>query len=131
MSKLNFSAIKSNRFRFVCFPILLLAVGFIFAAQLSRVNSKNLNPNQSQNQEIISKQVSNFPLTEPTPETPHNLVGAFYDVENFPDAKLLLNNKGIKPLEVRPTLYNLDGYTMEVAPVTVEANSFRMINLRD
>ncbi|CAN5184095.1 hypothetical protein BH20ACI1_BH20ACI1_13810 [soil metagenome] len=60
MSKLNFSAIKSNRFRFVYFPIILLAVGFVFAAQLSRVNSENLNPNQSQNQEInISKQASN------------------------------------------------------------------------
>jgi hypothetical protein len=52
-------------------------------------------------------------------------------VQQFPTAKLLLNNKDIVAREIRPTLYSLDGQTMEIAPVIVEANSFRMINLSD
>ncbi|HEX8266975.1 MAG TPA: hypothetical protein VF596_16355 [Pyrinomonadaceae bacterium] len=42
-----------------------------------------------------------------------------------------MNNKGIKPLEVRPTLYNLAGQLLELPPVFVEANSFRFINLSE
>ena len=64
-------------------------------------------------------------------ETPHTLVGSFYTVQNGIQAKLLLNNKGIAPLEVRPTLYNLAGQQIDIPPVVVEARSFRFINLQD
>jgi len=64
-------------------------------------------------------------------ETPHTLVGSFYTVQYGIEAKLLLNNKGIAPLEVRPTLYNLAGQSLELPPVFVEARSFRFINLAD
>lgn len=64
-------------------------------------------------------------------ETPHTLVGSFYSVQNGINAKLLLNNKGITPLEVRPTLYNLAGQSLELPPVFVEPRSFRFVNLQD
>ena len=59
------------------------------------------------------------------------MVGAFYDVQNFPSAKLLLNNKGIKPLEIRPTIYNASGQSIEIPLVTVAVNSHHFIDLRD
>lgn len=64
-------------------------------------------------------------------EALHTSVGAYYSIENNLNAKLLLNNKGIKPLEVRPTLYNLAGQQLELPPVFVEASSFRFINLSE
>ena len=85
----------------------------------------------SVNSQIVVETEQQKPVQPPVNEIPHNLVGAFYDVKSFPNVKLLLNNKGTTSLEVRPTLYNLDGNIVEVAPVIVEANSFRMINLRD
>ncbi len=72
-----------------------------------------------------------MPSPTPTPEIPHTLVGAFYDVQNFPNAKLLLNNKDTVAREVRPTLYSLNGQILEVPPVQVEAQSFRLIDLRE
>lgn len=66
----------------------------------------------------------------PTP-TPHTLVGTFYTTENNIEAKLLLNNKGITQLEVRPTLYNLQGQELQLPSVWVEPQNFRFINLRD
>jgi hypothetical protein len=44
-------------------------------------------------------------------------------------ATLMLNNKGPLPLEVQPTLFSLVGERMDIAPVTLEGNSFSMINL--
>jgi hypothetical protein len=46
-------------------------------------------------------------------------------------ATLMLNNKGPLPLEVQPTLFSLAGQRLDIAPVTVEGNSFRMIDLSE
>lgn len=45
--------------------------------------------------------------------------------------RLTLNNKGALPLEVKPTLYNRAGGRLEIAPVTVDANAFSVIDLRE
>ncbi len=71
------------------------------------------------------------PSPSPTPELTHNVVAAYYDVQNFPTAKLLLNNKDIVPREIRPTLYNSDGAPFEQPPVIVEPNSHRLIDLNE
>jgi hypothetical protein len=71
------------------------------------------------------------PSPSPTPEAEHWHVAAYYDLENFPSAKFLLNNKDIVAREVRPTLYSLDGLAMEVPPVWVGASSAMMIDLED
>ncbi len=116
---------QTNRLSFLS-AILLASLFFLVSVQAE---------NRNELKEIGLVPV--FPLSisaNPTPtpdETPHILVGAFYDVQNFPTAKLLLNNKDIVAREIRPTLYSLDGQTMEIAPVMVEASSFRMINLND
>ncbi len=62
---------------------------------------------------------------------PHLLAASYYSVQNHLTATLMLNNKGPKPIEVKPTLFSLIGERLDVAPVTVEGNSFRNIDLRD
>lgn len=62
---------------------------------------------------------------------PHWLVASYYTTKNGLSATLLLNNKGILPLEVRPIMYNLGGQAIEIQPLTLEAKSFRFVNLKD
>lgn len=62
---------------------------------------------------------------------PHWLVGSYYSTQKGLTATLLLNNKGNQPLEVRPTIYNLSGQAIEIPPVSVEASSFRFVNLQE
>jgi hypothetical protein len=62
---------------------------------------------------------------------PHSLVGSYYSTQNGLTATLLLNNKGNQPIEVRPTIYNLSGQAIEIASVSVEASSFRFVNLQE
>ena len=63
-------------------------------------------------------------------EKPHLLAGSYYSMRGGLKATLLLNNKGPRPLEVRPTLFSLAGERLDIQPVIVEGNSFRMIDLR-
>ncbi|MGH9907873.1 MAG: hypothetical protein ACRD8U_20075 [Pyrinomonadaceae bacterium] len=42
-----------------------------------------------------------------------------------------MNNKGNQPLEVRPTIYNLSGQAIEIQAITVNAASFRFVNLKE
>lgn len=64
-------------------------------------------------------------------EKPHLLAGSYYSMRGGLKATLLLNNKGPRPLEVRPTLFSLAGERLDIQPVIVEGNSFRMIDLRE
>jgi hypothetical protein len=64
-------------------------------------------------------------------ETPHWLVGSYYSVEDNLTATLMLNNKGIAPLIVQPTLYSKDGQQLNLPQVVVDASSARYINLND
>jgi hypothetical protein len=108
---------------------ILLIISFVFSFLLLAqfVSAELLEPiRQAEAQTDDSKQSK-----QAVDEKPHNVVAAFYDVQNFPSAKLLLNNKDIVAREVRPTLYNLDGNILEIAPVMIEANSHLMINLQD
>jgi hypothetical protein len=59
------------------------------------------------------------------------LAASYYKVGNNLTATLMLNNKGPQPVEVKPTLFSLTGERLEAAPVIVEGESFRNIDLRD
>jgi hypothetical protein len=124
---------QPESFRSVLLLVLFLFVTAAFAVQIPNIKSNAENIFQS-NENSETKQISIVLPSlspSPTPELTHNLVAAFYDVETYPNAKLLLNNKGLSAIEIRPTLYNLDGVPMIIAPVFVEANSHRFINLSD
>ena len=62
---------------------------------------------------------------------PHLLAGSYYTINNNFSAKLLLNNKGPLPIEVRPALFSLSGERFEAAPVIVDANSHRFEDFAD
>lgn len=64
-------------------------------------------------------------------DRPHLLAAAYYSFRGGFRSELLLNNKGPRPLEVRPALFSTGGERLDVAPVTVEANSFRMVDMRE
>lgn len=100
----------------------ILAI-FISAGALFSVHSQS---NENANNVLPFTEIS----PTPTP-TPHTLVGSFYTLEYDTHAKLLLNNKGIIPIEVQPTLHNLQGQELQLPAVTVEPQSHRFINLQD
>lgn len=64
-------------------------------------------------------------------DKPHQLAASYYSVRDNLNARLMLNNKGPNPVEVKPTLYSLRGERLEAAPVTVDPESFRNVDLRD
>jgi Bacterial Ig-like domain (group 2) len=72
------------------------------------------------------------PIDSPTPccdDSPHLLVGTYYSVKHGLDAKLLLNNKAPHPIEIKPTLFSMSGESHKIAPVTVEGNSFQILDM--
>lgn len=70
---------------------------------------------------------------ESTPEDdkPHLLAASYYSIRDNLTAVLMLNNKGPRPLEVRPTLFSMSGERLDLAPLMVDATSFREIDLRE
>ena len=93
---------------------------------MSHLTSANSQQKQAETKTDESKQADNT-----TNENSHWLVGSHYNTQNAitTTTTLLLNNKGIQPLEVRPTLYNMAGQSLALPPVIVEASSHRLINL--
>ena len=62
---------------------------------------------------------------------PHTLAGSYYTLRNHSSAKLLLNNKGPSPVEVRPTIFAMNGEQFEPPTLTVDGNSYVFVNLAD
>ncbi|MCA1579695.1 MAG: hypothetical protein LC794_20310 [Acidobacteria bacterium] len=62
---------------------------------------------------------------------PHTLAGSYYTLKNNFSGKLLLNNKGPLPLEIRPTIFAMSGERFEPPAVTVAGNSYVFVNLAD
>jgi hypothetical protein len=62
---------------------------------------------------------------------PHLLAGSYYTLKNNFTAKLLLNNKGPHPVEVRPTLYSMSGERFEAPALVVQGNTHRFVNLAE
>ncbi len=109
------------------FFLTVLSVGcFCLLTYFANVGLSQ-NATQSDALQNDAKQLNDAKVNE----NPHWLVGSYYTVQNGIEAKLLLNNKGPRPIEVRPTLYSSSGQTLEIAPVIVESNSHRFINLAD
>jgi hypothetical protein len=64
-------------------------------------------------------------------EKPHVLAASYYSLTGNIDATLTLNNKAPHPTETQLTLFSLTGTRLDAGSITVERNSFRVINLRD
>lgn len=116
------------RFSFQKRFLFLTVLTFCFFCLLTYFSNVGFTQN-ADNSETLQKDIQQPDNVQD--ETPHWLVGSFYTTQNGITGKLLLNNKGITSLEVRPTLYNLAGQQLNLPSVWVEARSFRFINLAD
>lgn len=110
----------------------LLFLFIVFTASVSFASVLSAAHSQSESSTVQQAEAVASPSPSPTPDqTPHDLIGSYYTVEYGVNARLMLNNKDIVAREIRPTLYNLQGQPLELAPVTVDAGSFQIINLND
>jgi hypothetical protein len=125
MFKTNFFLKRSISCRLFFITFCCIVLGLIFSAHIQLAKSSSEHP------AFGMVELDGTPTPTPTPEIPHTLVGSFYTTKDNIEAKLLLNNKGTIQLEVRPTLYNLQGQELQLPPVMVEPNSFRFIDLAD
>ena len=105
---------------------LLIITGFIALLLTSDFTNANSQQKQADTKTNNLQQTDNL-ANEPS----HWLVGSYYSTQNGMTATLLLNNKGIQPLEVRPTLYNMAGQELVLPPVIVGPSSHRLINLSE
>jgi hypothetical protein len=145
MFKSIFLACKSTTLRCVLLMVFCVFASLVMTAALpvSKSESENSSANPAKQDALnLSDRTGNIvsarvmdddpePSVTPTADAAHELVGAFYDVENFPSAKLLLNNKDVIAREVRPTLYNPGGDSFVVEPITIQPNSAQLIDLHD
>lgn len=128
----NKSSIRSKLFT-ACALTILLALPILPAPFLSHPTNAETPEAEAVSSNAVSPGRTHFvlPTQQEAPGKPHLLASSYYNVnENF-DATLTLNNKGPQPLEVQLTLFNLAGERLDILPVTVEANSHRVVNLRD
>jgi hypothetical protein len=58
-------------------------------------------------------------------------MGSYYSIKDKLSAKLLLNNKGSSPLTAHPTLFSMAGERFEVPAITIDAESYQMIDISD
>lgn len=64
-------------------------------------------------------------------DKPHTMAATYYSFQGNLKASINLNNKGLVPLEVTPTLFNLAGERLEVPAVTVGATTFQVFDLAE
>jgi hypothetical protein len=59
-----------------------------------------------------------------------SLVGTYYSFKNSLKAILMLNNKGGESLEVTPTFFSLDGTSVQLSPIVLNAASYQEIDIK-
>jgi hypothetical protein len=57
------------------------------------------------------------------------LVGTYYSLRGNLNSTLMLNNKGVLPLDVTPTFFSRTGTRLDLPPLTVNAASYREVDL--
>jgi hypothetical protein len=62
-------------------------------------------------------------------EQSHTLVGTYYSLRGNLNSTLMLNNKGVLPLDVTPTFFSRTGTRLDLPPLTVNAASYREVDL--
>ncbi|MCI0486903.1 MAG: Ig-like domain-containing protein, partial [Blastocatellia bacterium] len=114
--------------------LALLASLFIFLS----ANGQKADSQPSANQSAAQSQAyQRNDKSLPSPNRrikslkPHTLAASFYRLRDDLETTLTLNNKGPDPLAVSPVLYNLSGERFEISPVLVEADSHRVIDMKD
>jgi len=119
-------------------PVRLMLIGFfscvLFLAALphpARVSPHLLIAN-TPNHSHTEYQPPTFLAPAPVQsDKPHKMVASNYSLQGNLKSSISLNNKGLLPLEVKPTLFSLSGDRLDVPPVTVDATSFQVFDLAE
>ncbi len=117
--------LKPSRFAIgLCaLAILLIAAVVFYSSALSSVTANA----QTESSRTQAGEPGCCGGEDEADKKPHLLAGSYYSVKDGMSAKLLLNNKGPKPIEVQPTLFSMSGERFDVPAVIVEPNSHRMM----
>lgn len=117
----------------------VIALGLIFSWSISASiggnsdeASKKVAPTPGPQPQAFQSGAQPSPAAdEPEYEKPHTLAASFYRLDDTLETMLTLNHKGAKPLEVRPTLYNLAGEQFAAPAIVVGASSHRVIDMKE
>ncbi|MCP9494306.1 MAG: hypothetical protein MSG64_07610 [Pyrinomonadaceae bacterium MAG19_C2-C3] len=119
--------LNSNRPPIISPRTFAATLGILFCLSLWLLHSSRAQDADADANNLAAPQAAPTPC--PTcggdEDKPHTLAASYYSLRDGLSATLMLNNKGPKPLEVKPTLFDLDGQRFELAPVMVEGTSFR------
>jgi hypothetical protein len=123
------SNFASTKFRLIGVLVsILFLTGFPLMAMVRPPPAILNAPNPRYAAYPISKLSTSAPAQS---ENPHTMAATYYSFRGNLKASINLNNKGLVPLEVKPTLFNLAGERLEVPPVTVEATTFQIFDLAE
>jgi len=118
-----------NRFRLAGVLVsVLLLTAFYIVATVRRLPTIVNAANHSGAGHSISNLASS---ALPQSDKPHTMAATYYSFQGNLKASINLNNKGLVPLEVTPTLFNLAGERLEVPAVTVGATTFQVFDLAE
>src|SRR5215210_2272239 len=116
-------------YRFNLRLLVLTVIGFVLSNSV--YSQFQVNAKYSENEPKPLKVSSAKIRLDDETQTPHILVGGFYTTRSGFESKLMMNNKGPQPIEVAPTLYGENGAIIQMPTLTVERNSYIVVNLRD
>jgi P pilus assembly chaperone PapD len=113
-----------------CLMIMLLAGALLSPVSLNTVNTEPAKASIGVGF-ANSKTVKILSVAEEDADKPHLMAASYYSLQSGMKATLTLNNKAPRTLEVQPTLFSLAGERLDVAPVTVEPTSFRVVDISE
>lgn len=125
---------RLTRSRIIKLTALLASTGIVFLLSWSLLypaSAQNSNTLTTANDGAASPSARSGGEANADDDKPHLLAASYYSVRGNLTATLMLNNKGLRPLEVRPTLFSMSGDRFDLAPITVEGTSFREIDMRE
>lgn len=64
-------------------------------------------------------------------DAPHLLAASYYSLNDNLSATLMLSNQGPHSMQAQVSLFSLSGERLDLAPVTLDANTARAINLNE
>jgi len=122
----NFASIRLVIIITLCGVLLLAAV-----PHTATVSPQPIIVNTANHFRAESVKPNLSPVVPVQSDKPQVMAAAYYSLQDKLRTSISLNHKGLLPLEVRPTLFNLAGERLEVPPVTIDPTSFRVFNLTE
>ncbi len=125
---------KTSNFAPVKLGIIVVIIGVLFLAAVPHTAMVSPQPLVVSTPNYFHAEYRTPTIQDSAPvqsDKPHVMTASYYNLQGTLKSSISLNNKGLLPLEVKPTLFNMDGERLDVPPVTVEATSFRVFDLAE